>query len=65
MTYLTGHNIGLDGVLAQQSNYNRHGFRTAYQKMSVVFRTVRMYTKEEPQRISRNRIFGVTTFELG
>lgn len=34
-------------------------------KMSVVFRTVRMYTNEEPQHISRNRIFGVTTFELG
>jgi len=34
-------------------------------KLSVVFQTVRMYTKEEPQHISRNRIFGVTTFELG
>ena len=34
-------------------------------KMSVVFRTVRMYTKEEPQHILRNRIFGVSTFELG
>jgi GNAT superfamily N-acetyltransferase len=34
-------------------------------KMSVVFRTVRMYTKEEPQHIPRNRIFGVSTFELG
>ena len=33
--------------------------------MNVVFRTVRMYTNEEPQHISRNRIFGVTTFELG
>ena len=33
MTYLTGHNIGLDGVLAQQSNYNRYGFRTAYQNL--------------------------------
>ncbi len=188
MAYLTGHNIGLDGVLAQQSNYNGHGFRAAYQnlryegvgggimpegvvdisevpykelleydagiftahrpqfikcwlvqpegaalaviedghlagygvirkcqighkigplfadnehiaedlfralkshvpgepvfldtpevnskavalaerhKMSVVFQTVRMYTNEEPQHISRNRIFGVTTFELG
>ena len=34
-------------------------------KMNVVFQTVRMYTKEEPQYISRNRIFGVTTFEFG
>ena len=33
-------------------------------KMSVVFQTVRMYTKEEPQT-SLTRIFGVTTFELG
>lgn len=188
MAYLTDHNIGLDGVLAQQPYYNRHGFRTAYHNiryegvgggimpegvveisevpyeelleydagifpahrpqfikcwlvqpegaalavledshlagygvirkcqighkigplfadnehiaedlfsalkshvpgepvffdtpevnpkavalaerhnMSVVFQTVRMYTKEEPQHISRNRIFGVSTFELG
>jgi len=33
-------------------------------KMSVLFQTVRMYSKEEPH-ISQNRIFGVTTFELG
>lgn len=32
--------------------------------MHVMFQTVRMYTNEEPH-VSRNRIFGMTTFELG
>jgi hypothetical protein len=30
MAYLTDHNIGLDGVVAQQPYYKRHCFRTAY-----------------------------------
>lgn len=33
MAYLTGHNIGLDGVVAQQPYYNRHGFRTSYHNL--------------------------------
>jgi predicted N-acetyltransferase YhbS len=33
MTYLTGHNIGLDGVVAQQPYYERYGFRAAYQNL--------------------------------
>ena len=33
-------------------------------KMNVVFETARMYTKEAPN-ISVNKIFGVTSFELG
>jgi len=33
MAYLTEHNIGLDGVVAQQSYYNRPGFRTVYQNL--------------------------------
>jgi predicted N-acetyltransferase YhbS len=33
MAYLTGHNIGLDGVLAQQPYYNRHDFRAAYHNL--------------------------------
>jgi len=33
MAYLTDHNVGLDGVVAQQSYYNRHGFRIAYHNL--------------------------------
>lgn len=32
--------------------------------MKVVFETARMYTKQQPE-ISMNRLYGVTTFELG
>jgi len=30
---LAGHNVGLDGVLAQQDNYRRSGFRPAYSNL--------------------------------
>lgn len=33
MAYLADHNIGLDGVVEQQSYYLRHGFRTAYRNL--------------------------------
>ncbi|KAF5417505.1 MAG: hypothetical protein C5S38_01615 [Candidatus Methanophagaceae archaeon] len=33
MAYLTDHNIGLDGVVAQQPYYKRHCFRTAYHNL--------------------------------
>jgi ribosomal protein S18 acetylase RimI-like enzyme len=33
LTYLADHNIGLDGVVEQQSNYQRHGFHTAYRNL--------------------------------
>jgi ribosomal protein S18 acetylase RimI-like enzyme len=33
MGRLRGHNIGLDGVLAQQSNYAKSGFRLAYRNV--------------------------------
>ena len=41
---LRGHNIGLDGVVAQQSNYARSGFRLAY-------RNVRYRGQAEPATI--------------
>ncbi len=33
MTYLSGRNIGLDGVVAQQSNYMKSGFKLAYRNI--------------------------------
>ena len=33
MSRLRGHNIGLDGVLAQQDNYEKSGFRLAYRNL--------------------------------
>lgn len=33
MARLSGHNVGLDGVVAQQSNYARSGFRLAYRNV--------------------------------
>jgi GNAT superfamily N-acetyltransferase len=33
MQRLQGHNIGLDGVIAQQSNYNESGFKLAYRNI--------------------------------
>lgn len=41
LTRLRGHNVGLDGVVAQQSNYARSGFRLAY-------RNVRYRGRAEP-----------------
>lgn len=41
---LRGHNVGLDGVVAQQSNYARSGFRLAY-------RNVRYRGQAEPAAI--------------
>lgn len=38
MQYLQGRNIGLDGVIEQQSNYQKSGFKTAYRHLR--FQTV-------------------------
>lgn len=44
---LQGHNVGLDGVVAQQSNYVRSGFRLAY-------RNVRYRSRAEPAAVDRS-----------
>jgi GNAT superfamily N-acetyltransferase len=44
MDRLHGHNIGLDGVVAQQGNYARSGFRLAY-------RNIRYRVQAEPMAI--------------
>lgn len=36
MAYLDGRNVGLDGVVAQQENYRRSGFRLAYRNVRYV-----------------------------
>ena len=33
MVYLGGHNVGLDGVIAQQGNYRKSGFKLAYRNI--------------------------------
>src|SRR5262249_36701503 len=33
MVYLGGHNLGLDGVIAQQGNYRKSGFKLAYRNI--------------------------------
>ena len=43
MARLRGHNVGLDGVVAQQGNYAKSGFRLAY-------RNVRYRGRAEPAR---------------
>ncbi len=37
MEYLKGHNIGLDGVVAQQANYAKSGFKFAYSNIRFEF----------------------------
>jgi ribosomal protein S18 acetylase RimI-like enzyme len=54
LAYLKGRTVGLDGVLAQQGNY----------QMMVAFETARMYRGKCPD-LPLSRLFGVTTFELG
>jgi GNAT superfamily N-acetyltransferase len=44
MVRLRGHNVGLDGVVAQQANYARSGFRLAY-------RNVRYRGRAEPAAV--------------
>jgi ribosomal protein S18 acetylase RimI-like enzyme len=39
MKHLTGRNIGLDGVIAQQNNYRKSGFELAYRNIRYQWRT--------------------------
>ena len=49
MERLRGHNVGLDGVVAQQANYAKSGFRLAY-------RNVRYRASAEPSSIDHSII---------
>lgn len=47
MTYLRGHNIGLDGVVDQQPNYKKSGFRLAYNNIRHEGISIK-YTEKSP-----------------
>jgi hypothetical protein len=65
---LGGRNVGLDGVVAQQANYERSGLGAARLVGRFgtrdVFCTARMYTRGRP-RLGAGRVFGITSMELG
>jgi GNAT superfamily N-acetyltransferase len=61
---LTSHAIGAP-VYFDVPEVNRAAVAIAERhNMKMVFETARMYTKEEP-KVDLDRVFGVTTFELG
>ncbi len=47
MKYLEGHNVGLDGVVAQQENYKKSGFTRAYANIRYEGMGVKSATKSE------------------
>ncbi len=49
MRYLDGHNVGLDGVVAQQENYKKSGFTRAY--ANIRYEGVGTKTIERPKYI--------------
>ena len=55
---LRGHNIGLDGVLAQQGNYSKSGFRLAYR--NVRYRG-QAQSAERPASVLPAAVVGFTT----
>jgi len=52
---LKSHNIGLDGVLAQQHNYKKSGFKFAYSNIRYEWKNVR-------QRFDKRSLFDGATF---
>ena len=55
---LRGHNIGLDGVLAQQGNYSKSGFRLAYRNVRYRGKT---QSAERPASVLPAAVVGFTT----
>ena len=63
MARLRGHNVGLDGVPAQQANYARSGFRLAYRNVRYQSRATRARStpRSGPPPKSRSRRSATST----
>ena len=56
MQRLRGHNIGLDGVIAQQSNYNKSGFKLAYRNIRYLGNNLPRPTPDKQNIVPLNRL---------
>ncbi len=63
MARLAGHNVGLDGVLAQQGNYAKSGFRLAYRNVRYQSRAAQsaVHASVGPPPKSRSRRSATST----
>ena len=57
MEYMKGRNVGLDGVVAQQENYQKSGFHFAYNNIRYEFKTLDLPMKGSyPSVVSLGRV---------